>query len=136
MNLGYLQWELEAKVGEMSYRSPLDEWFSGGDPPWSIIGTFLSLFRVVPWVVATPPLCRAIQWVVTTPPLLKPYEVIEGMLVISRECLLGWLDDVGGETSVWSFELAMWGRFLVDLNTLVPKRVSKKYVGADLGTNH
>jgi hypothetical protein len=25
-----------------------------------------------------------------------PYEVIEGLLIISKECLHGWLDDVDG----------------------------------------
>jgi hypothetical protein len=59
------------------------------------------------------------------------------MLIISRECHHGRLDDVGGgDVSVIFGTAHLGSQFLVDLNTLVPNGVSKKYVGTDLGTKH
>jgi hypothetical protein len=65
-----------------------------------------------------------------------PYKVIEGLLVISWECLHGWLDDVGDGDICVIFGTGHLGcQLLVDLNTLVLNGVAKKYVGADLAPN-
>jgi hypothetical protein len=57
------------------------------------------------------------------------------MLVISRECLHGWLDDVGGGDVIVILRTGHLGAILVDLDTLVSGRVAKKCVDADLVLN-
>ena len=58
------------------------------------------------------------------------------MLIISQECHHGRLDDVGGGDVGVILRIDRLGVDLVDLNTLGPNEVAKKYVGANLGAKH
>jgi hypothetical protein len=65
-----------------------------------------------------------------------PHAVVKAMPIISRECLQCWLDDVGGGDVDVILGTGHLGANLVDLDTLVPSGVAKKYVGVDLGAKH
>jgi hypothetical protein len=100
----------------MSSRSPLARQPSGAGLPWS-----------VPDICLSPPALLG---------LLLLYVIFKWLLIFSQRTLQSRLYDVAWRNFVMIFRTShLGGRFLVDLDIIVPSRVVKKCVGSDLGPN-